>query len=94
MSRYDNFLSLVQNMKDDFDRFFDKNNKTAGSRLRKGLQELKKICQDLRMEIQDIKNASLSTSATTNKTTTKPKTVTVKKAVSKSTGIKKVVKKK
>lgn len=90
MNRYDSFLALVQNMKDDFDRFFNKNNKTAGSRLRKGLQELKKTCQDLRVEIQSIKNESLSTSSNAaKKTSTKAKA----SVASKSTGAKKAKKK-
>lgn len=34
---------------------FDKGNKSAGTRARKCLQEIKKICQDLRNQIQGAK---------------------------------------
>jgi len=92
MNRYDNFLSLVQNMKDDFDRFFNKNNKTAGSRLRKGLLDLRKICQDLRMEIQSIKNTDSVTTKTKNAVANKNTSTqfkATKATISKSTDVKK-----
>ncbi|PSR02030.1 MAG: histone H1 [Bacteroidetes bacterium QS_8_68_28] len=43
-------------MQDDLKKFYGKGNKAAGTRARKGLQKLKKLAQEIRMEIQDIKN--------------------------------------
>lgn len=40
----------------DLDKFYNKGNKAAGTRARKQLQELKKLSQEIRLEIQDIKN--------------------------------------
>ncbi len=57
MSRYAQLKSLVDSMEGDFEKFYDKGNKTAGTRVRKGLQELKTLAQEIRIEIQNSKNA-------------------------------------
>lgn len=57
MSRYAQLKSLVDSMEGDFEKFYDKGNKTAGTRVRKGLQELKNLAQEIRIEIQNTKNA-------------------------------------
>ncbi len=44
-------------MSDDFSKFYDKGNKAAGTRVRKGMQELKKMAQEIRVEVQGRKNA-------------------------------------
>ena len=56
MSRYDELSNLVNDLGPDFAKFYDKGNKAAGTRARKGLQDLKKLAQDIRLEIQDKKN--------------------------------------
>ena len=43
--------TLVTAIKVDAEKFFDKNNKSAGIRARKAAQELKKVLQNLRKEI-------------------------------------------
>lgn len=43
-------------LEEDFAKFYDKSNQAAGTRVRKGMQELKNLAQDIRVEIQDIKN--------------------------------------
>lgn len=43
-------------LEEDLSKFYDKGNKAAGTRARKQLQDLKKLSQDIRVEIQDIKN--------------------------------------
>ena len=47
----------VNSLEDDFSKFYDKGNKAAGTRIRKGMQELKKLAQDIRVDVQDKKNA-------------------------------------
>ena len=42
----------------DYDKF-KSGNKSAGTRIRKAMQEVKSIAQDVRMEVQDIKNGEL-----------------------------------
>ncbi len=56
MSRIDEVKSLMAELEEDLTKFYDKGNKAAGTRARKQLQELKKLSQDIRLEIQDIKN--------------------------------------
>jgi len=40
----------------DFEKFYDKSNQAAGTRVRKGMQELKNLAQEIRVEVQGIKN--------------------------------------
>lgn len=56
MSRIEEVKSLVTELEEDLDKFYEKGNKAAGTRARKQLQDLKKLSQDIRLEIQDIKN--------------------------------------
>jgi len=56
MSRTDEIKNLVSEMEVDMNKFYEKGNKAAGTRARKQLQSLKKLAQEIRLEIQDIKN--------------------------------------
>ena len=56
MARYDDLKEFVESMERDFNQFYDKGNKAAGTRVRKGMQDLKKMAQDIRVEIQDKKS--------------------------------------
>lgn len=58
MSRFDDVKKLVDDLEGDMSKFYQKGNKAAGTRIRKSLQELKKVAQEIRLEIQDIKNRS------------------------------------
>jgi len=42
-------------METDVEKFYTKGQAAAGTRVRKGLSELKKLAQEMRNEIQDIK---------------------------------------
>ncbi len=55
MSKYQELVDLVRSFEQDFDKFYVKSNKSAGTRLRKHMNELKKFAQDVRMEVQTIK---------------------------------------
>jgi hypothetical protein len=55
MNRYQELLALVQSFEGDFEKFFVKGNKSAGTRVRKHMNELKKFAQALRIEVQDMK---------------------------------------
>ncbi|AWW29256.1 histone H1 [Echinicola strongylocentroti] len=56
MSRFSEIKDLVTSMEADFEKFYDKGNQAAGTRVRKGMQDLKNISQDIRKEVQEIKN--------------------------------------
>lgn len=54
--RYEELKTLIDSLEDDFSKFYDKRNNAAGTRVRKGMQELKNLAQEIRLEVQDIKN--------------------------------------
>jgi hypothetical protein len=56
MSRFSEVKKLVMELEGDFDKFYDKKNQAAGTRIRKGMQDLKNLAQEIRLEVQDIKN--------------------------------------
>jgi hypothetical protein len=57
MNRIEQLRSMVSDLEVDMNKFYDKGNKAAGTRARKQLQELKKVAQEVRLEIQDMKNS-------------------------------------
>jgi hypothetical protein len=56
MSKFSEVRDLILAMEEDFVKFYDKGNQAAGTRVRKGMQDLKNIAQDIRKEVQDKKN--------------------------------------
>ena len=56
MNRFQQLNDLVASLEGDFAKFYDKNNKAAGTRVRKGMQELKNLAQEIRVEVQGMKN--------------------------------------
>jgi hypothetical protein len=50
-------IMLLEEIRDDHDRFFDRGNNAAGTRVRKVMQEVKTLAQGLRLEVQETKNA-------------------------------------
>jgi len=57
MSKFADLKGFVDGLEDDFGKFYDKGNKAAGTRVRKAMQELKGMAQDIRIEVQNMKNA-------------------------------------
>ena len=55
MSRYTELQDLLASFEKDFEKFYDKQNKSAGTRLRKAMNEIKRKAQEIRKEVQDIK---------------------------------------
>jgi hypothetical protein len=55
MKRYEELKNLVASLEGDFSKFYEKGNAAAGTRVRKGMQELKNIAQEIRVEIQKLK---------------------------------------
>lgn len=56
MKRFEQVRDLLMSLEDDFVKFYDKGNQAAGTRVRKGMQDLKNLAQDIRVEVQEIKN--------------------------------------
>jgi outer membrane protein assembly factor BamD (BamD/ComL family) len=57
--RYEELTDILQEAEEDIAKFYQKENKAAGTRVRKVMQRLKKKAQQVRMEIQDIKKNEL-----------------------------------
>lgn len=57
MERFGQVKGLVESLEADFDKFYDKGNQAAGTRVRKGMQQLKNMAQDIRVEVQSMKNS-------------------------------------
>ncbi|MAT57837.1 MAG: histone H1 [Melioribacteraceae bacterium] len=53
--KYQQLLDHVKSLEHDVEKFYVKGQAAAGTRLRKGLSDLKKLAQDIRNEVQDIK---------------------------------------
>jgi hypothetical protein len=55
METFEKMQALLEQLKPDAQKFFEKGNGSAGTRIRQGMQELKKLAQDLRAEVQEAK---------------------------------------
>ncbi len=44
MKRFEQIRDLIMSLEDDFSKFYDKQNQAAGTRVRKGMQDMKKPC--------------------------------------------------
>ncbi|PWG79824.1 histone H1 [Pararcticibacter amylolyticus] len=61
MANYERFTelqNLVSGLEADADKFYNKGNSAAGTRVRKGLQDIKNLAQAIRLEIQESKNSA------------------------------------
>lgn len=56
MGNFTKLKDLVSSLEADADKFFNNGNAAAGTRVRKGLQEIKTLAQDIRNEITAKKN--------------------------------------
>lgn len=56
MARFDEIKDIVMNLEGDFDKFYNKGNSAAGTRVRKGMQDLKTLTSAIRAEVQNMKN--------------------------------------
>ncbi|HTM98168.1 MAG TPA: hypothetical protein VL088_05480, partial [Pedobacter sp.] len=56
MKKFNEVKALVAALEADADKFYNKANSAAGTRVRKGMQDLKNLAQSIRLEIQDTKN--------------------------------------
>lgn len=56
MELYEQLKNLVVSLEDDFTKFYEKGNKSAGTRVRKGCQDVKNLCQEIRVNVSSKKN--------------------------------------
>lgn len=55
---HNQLLVLIEEYINENEKFAEKGNKAAGTRARKALMEVTKLCKDRRKEIQEAKNNS------------------------------------
>jgi hypothetical protein len=53
--KYLDLIDFIKSLEPDVEKFYTKGQSAAGTRLRKGLSDLKKKAQDLRNDIQAVK---------------------------------------
>lgn len=56
MEKFEQIKALIESTQNDVDKFFAKGNSSAGTRVRQAMQELKKLAQELRLEVQEAKS--------------------------------------
>lgn len=57
VNKFQDFQKIVEAMEGDFEKFYDKEVGAAGTRVRKHLQELAKLCKETRNDVTAVKNA-------------------------------------
>jgi len=57
MNKLEELIALLEEARADYDKFYEKGNNAAGTRVRKVMQEVKNAAQDLRIDIQNTKNS-------------------------------------
>ena len=55
MDQFHKLVDYAQSLETDFHKFYEKGQAAAGTRVRKGLSELRKMCQDVRKNVQEVK---------------------------------------
>ncbi len=55
MNKFQELVDLVQSFQKDFEKFYEKQNKSAGTRVRKNMAALKRKAQEIRNDVQAIK---------------------------------------
>ena len=58
MKKFTEVKDLISSLEADAEKFYNKGNSAAGTRLRKGMQDLKNLAQSIRLEVQESKNKS------------------------------------
>ena len=56
MKKFEELKNLIASIEPDAEKFYNKGNSAAGTRVRKGMQDLKNIAQSIRQEVQELKN--------------------------------------
>lgn len=55
--QFNQLKELISGLEADAEKFYQKGNSAAGTRLRKGLQDVKNLSQSIRLAVQDTKNS-------------------------------------
>ncbi len=53
--KYYKLIEYLKSLEPDVVKFYEKGQAAAGTRVRKGMSELKNLAQEIRVEVQDLK---------------------------------------
>ena len=56
-NKYEDFKKIVSDMEADFKKFYDSEVNAAGTRVRKHLLDLAKLCKEVRNDVSTVKTA-------------------------------------
>jgi len=56
MEKFGKLKEILSSVEADADKFYNKGSKASGTRLRKALQEIKGLAQEIRNEVTELKN--------------------------------------
>jgi hypothetical protein len=57
MEKFTNLQGILDGMKTDIEKFYEKSQNAAGTRLRKELNNLRKLAAEIRKDIQEVRNS-------------------------------------
>ena len=58
MEKFEALKQLIAEIETDVTKFYEKGNKSAGTRIRKAMQQVKALAQEIRVNVQETKNAA------------------------------------
>jgi hypothetical protein len=56
MEKFSEIKEIILGIENDVEKFYVKGNKAAGVRIRKAMQDIKNLAQEVRVHVQDTKN--------------------------------------
>ncbi len=56
-NKLEELIALLEEVKTDYHKLYEKGNSAAGTRVRKTMQEVKTAAQDIRIDVQNTKNS-------------------------------------
>ena len=57
MDKFNELKEIINEVEADCGKFYNDGNNAAGTRVRQGMQKIKTLAQELRLNIQEIKNS-------------------------------------
>lgn len=57
MDKFNTLKQIITELEADCGKFYNDGNNAAGTRVRKGMQEIKSLAQEIRLNVQEIKNS-------------------------------------
>jgi hypothetical protein len=55
MEKFEELKHLIETLTEDVNKFYHKGNSTAGTRVRQGMQTIKSLAQEIRVEVSETK---------------------------------------